>query len=298
VHLRFIYSQEKTRAPQGRATMTMPQLPRSQQEEVPAGPAPVAGLKRRAQSLPAVGRPQHAVTAFVSPSAPSSPPRRSSPPPAAATVVEAADLVEFVTVALNLANCAHDGIQRGPAATRRCEPPPAASSKPKDDATQQHGSVRQRPPPSRSFASAPNRAGPTRSFASAPNRAGPTRLFASVPPSLPTATQERSPRRAAPEKCAARGDTVPGRPAAGRSDSGLSASATECGGDSPIPPQQPTPPCETPKLPSAAPGTASRNVPYRTLSRCWDHSVEQLHVAARLSAMRPARRQKLQSSID
>ena len=57
------------------------------------------------------------------------------------------------------------------------------------------------------------------------------------------ATQERSPRRAAPEKCAARGDTVPGRPAAGRSDSGLSASATECGGDSPIPPQQPTPPC-------------------------------------------------------
>jgi hypothetical protein len=112
------------------------------------------------------------------------------------------------------------------------------------------------------------------------------------------ATQERSPRRAAPEKCAARGDTVPGRPAAGRSDSGLSASATECGGDSPIPPQQPTPPCETPKLPSAAPGTASRNVPYRTLSRCWDHSVEQLHVAARLSAMRPARRQKLQSSID
>ena len=180
--------------------MTMPQLPRSQQEEVPAGPAPVAGLKRRAQSLPAVGRPQHAVTAFVSPSAPSSPPRRSSPQPAAATVVEAADIVEFVTVALNLAKPAHDGIQRAPAAVRTA--------------------------------------------------------------------------------------------------SGLSASATECGGDSPIPPQQPIPPCKTPKLPSAAPGTASRNVPYRALSRCWDHSLEQLHIAARLSAVRAARRRKLQSSID
>ena len=151
--------------------------------------------------------------------------------------------------------------------------------------------------PHRLLRSMPQRAGPSRPFASAPNRAGPTRLFASVPRSLPTATQERSTRRAAPEKCAARGDTVPGRPAAGRGDSGLSASAMECGGDSPIPPQQPTPPCETPKLPSAAPGTASRNVPYCTLSRCWDHSVEQLHVAARLSAMRPkSRRQHTRTS--
>ena len=173
--------------------------PRSQQEQAPAGHAPATALKHRAQSLPAVRRPRHAVTAFVSPSAPSSP-RRSSPQPAAATVVEAADIVEFVTVALNLAKRAHDGIQRAPAAVRTA--------------------------------------------------------------------------------------------------SGLSASATECGGDSPIPPQQPIPPCKTPKLPSAAPGAASRNVPCRTLSRCWDHSLEQLQVAARLSAVRPARRQKLQSSID
>ena len=174
--------------------------PRSQQEQAPAGHAPATALKHRAQSLPAVRRPRHAVTAFVSPSAPSSPPRRSSPQPAAATVVEAADIVEFVTVALNLAKRAHDGIQRAPAAVRTA--------------------------------------------------------------------------------------------------SGLSASATECGGDSPIPPQQPIPPCKTPKLPSAAPGAASRNVPCRTLSRCWDHGLEQLHVAARLSAVRPPRRQKLQSTID
>ena len=254
--------------------------PRSKQEQAPEGPAPATGLRHRAQSLPAVRRPRHAVTAFVSPSAPSSPPRRSSPQPAAATVVEAADIVEFVTVALNLAKPAHDGIQRAPAAARRCEPP-AASSRPKDDA----GSMRKRPPPSQPFASAPN-------------RAGPTRLFASVPRSLPTATQERSPRCAAPEKCAARSDTVPERPAAVRTASGLSASETECGGDSPIPLQQPIPPCKTPKLPSAAPGAASRNVPCRTLSRCWDHSLEQLHVAARLSAVRPPRRQKLQSTID
>ena len=190
-----------------RATMSSP---RSEQEQAPAGPAQAAGLKRRAKSLPAARRPRYAVTAFVSPSAPSSPPRQ----PAAATVVEAADLVELVADALKLAKLAHDGIpQHGPA----------------------------------------------------------------------------------PEKCAARSDTAPGRPTIGRSDSGLSAAATECSGDSPIPPPQPLPPSKTP---SAARGTASRNVPYRTLSRCRDRSLEQLHVAARLSAVRPARRQKLQSPID
>jgi hypothetical protein len=256
-------------------------LPRSRQEQASAGPAQAAGLERRAQSLPAVHRPRHTVTGFVSRSSPSSPPRSSSPQPAAATVVEAVDLVEFVRVALNLAKLAHDGIQHRPAAAPRREPP-ATSSRRKDDARHRHGSMRQGPPPSRPFASAPN-------------RAGPSRPFASVPQSLPTATQERSTRRAAPETCAARSDIVPGRPTAGCSNSELSASATECRGDSTIPPQQPIP-SETP---SAAPGTAaSHNVPYRALSRCWDHSLEQLQVAARLSAVRPARRQKLQSSID
>jgi hypothetical protein len=270
-------------------------LPRSRQEQAPAGPAQAAGLRRRAQSLPAVRRPRHTVTAFVSPSSTSAPPRSSSPHPAAATVVEVVDLVEFVRVALDLAKLAHDGIRHRPAAAPRREPP-AASSRRTDDAAHQHGSMRQRPAPSRPFASAPNRAGPSRPFASAPNRAGPSRPFASVPQSLPTATQERSTRRAAPETCAARSDTVPGRPTAGRSNSGLSTSATEYRSDSKIPPQQPIPPSETP---SAAHGTAaSHNVPFRALSRCWDHSLEQLHVAARLSAVRPARRQKLQSSID
>ena len=211
-------------------------LPRSLQEQAPAGPAQAAGLRRRAQSLPAVRRPRHTVTAFVSPSSTSAPPRSSSPHPAAATVVEAVDLVEFVRVALDLAKLAHDGIRHRPASAPRREPP-AASSRRTD-----------------------------------------------------------STRRAAPETCAARSDTVPGRPTAGRSNSGLSTYATECRSDSKIPPQQPIPPSETP---SAAHGTAaSHNVPFRALSRCWDHSLEQLHVAARLSAVRPARRQKLQSSID
>ena len=98
-------------------------LPRSRQEQAPAGPAQAAGLRRRAQSLPAVRRPRHTVTAFVSPSSTSSPPRSSSPHPAAATVVEAVDLVEFVRVALDLAKLAHDGIRHRPAAAPRREPP-------------------------------------------------------------------------------------------------------------------------------------------------------------------------------
>lgn len=166
---------------------------------------------RCAESLPVVRRARHTVTAYVSRSTPCSP-RRCSPQPAAATVVEVGSLVEFVAAAPDLDKRAHEeGIQHGPAAMRRCEPP-------------------------------------------------------------------------APEQSGALRDAVPRR-----SDSGLSACSTECRCDSPVLPQR----IPRSKTPSAAPGTSSRNV--RALA---PHMLEERHVDARLRAVRPARRQKLQSSMD
>ena len=77
--------------------------------------------------------------------------------------------------------------------------------------------------------------------------------------------------------------------AVGRSDSGLSAGSTERGDNSPTLPQR-IPPSKTP---SAAPGISSRDV--RALA---PRMLEELHVNARLRAVRPARGQKLQSSMD
>ena len=186
--------------------------PRSQRQYAQA-----TDSTRRAESLPAVRRARHTVTAYVSRSTPCSP-RRCSPQPAAATVVQVGSLVEFVAAALDLDKRAHEeGIQHGPAAMRRCEPP-------------------------------------------------------------------------APEQSGALRDAVPRRTAVvGRSDSGLSACSTECGCDSPVLPQR----IPRSKTPSAAPGTSSRNV--RALA---PHMLEERHVDARLRAVRPARRQKLQSSMD
>ncbi len=97
-------------------------------------------------------------------------------------------------------------------------------SRQKNDARQQDGSMRQRSPP-------------TRLFASEPNRAGPTRPFASVPQSLSTArsaTQERSPSpgRAAPEKRHPRRDCA-GTPHSRAHPLVVVGDAMECGGDSP-----------------------------------------------------------------
>ncbi len=73
--------------------------------------------------------------------------------------------------------------------------------------------VRQRSPPTRPFASAPNRAEPTRPFA----------LVSQLLSTARSATQEcsTSPGRAAPEERAARSDTVPERPTAGHVHSWL-----------------------------------------------------------------------------